>query len=123
MLLLIILFPLVGAIFNGLVGRYLPKGLVTLVAVGSVAVSFVLAVLSFIELYGISHDAEHAALVYHFYEWFSIKIPGGTVVPINVQFTMDSLSGVMTLVVTGVGGLIHMYSVGYMARTRATRGS
>jgi NADH-quinone oxidoreductase subunit L len=114
MLLLIILFPLVGAIFNGLVGRYLPKGLVTLVAVGSVAVSFVLAVLSFIELYGISHDAEHAALVYHFYEWFSIKIPGGTVVPINVQFTMDSLSGVMTLVVTGVGGLIHMYSVGYM---------
>ena len=38
----------------------------------------------------------------------------GTVVPINVRFLMDSLSGVMTLVVTGVGGLIHMYSVGYM---------
>jgi len=116
MLLLIILFPLGGAIFNGLAGRYLPKGLVTLVAVGSVAVSFVFAVLSFIELYGLSHDhaADHAALVYHFYEWFSVKIPGGTVVPIDVRFTMDSLSGVMTLVVTGVGGLIHMYSVGYM---------
>ncbi|UCH28863.1 MAG: NADH-quinone oxidoreductase subunit L [Myxococcales bacterium] len=114
LLLLIILFPLGGAIVNGLLGRYLPKGLVTLVAVGSVAVSFSLAVLSFVELYGLSHDAQHAALAYHFYEWFSVKIPNGTVVPINVRFMMDSLSGVMTLVVTGVGGLIHLYSVGYM---------
>ena len=61
-----------------------------------------------------SHDAEHAALAYHFYEWFSLTLPGGTVVPINVRFLMDSLSGVMTLVVTGVGGLIHLYSIGYM---------
>jgi NADH-quinone oxidoreductase subunit L len=114
MLLLIILFPLGGAVFNGLLGRYLPKGLITLVAVGSATVSFVLAVLSFIELYGASHEAEHVALVYHFYEWFSVKIPGGTVVPINVRFMMDSLSGTMTLIVTGVGGLIHLYSVGYM---------
>ena len=113
-LLLIILFPLGGAIINGLLGRTFPKALVTLVAVGSVAASFVFAVLSFVELYGMSHDAEHAALVYHFYEWFSIKTSNGTVVPINVRFVMDSLSGVMTLVVTGVGGLIHMYSVGYM---------
>jgi NADH-quinone oxidoreductase subunit L len=116
MLLLIILFPLGGAIINGLAGRRLPHGVVTLVAVGSVAVSFVLAVLSFVELYGLSHADEgaHVALVYHFYEWFSVKISDGTVVPINVRFAMDSLSGVMTLVVTGVGGLIHMYSVGYM---------
>ena len=116
MLLLIILFPLGGAIINGLAGRYFPKALVTVVGVGSVAVSFVLAVLSFVQLYGLSHEHEgaHVALVYHFYEWFSVKISSGTVVPINVRFTMDSLSGVMTLVVTGVGGLIHMYSVGYM---------
>ncbi|MBW2375361.1 MAG: NADH-quinone oxidoreductase subunit L [Deltaproteobacteria bacterium] len=114
LLLLIILFPLGGAIINGLLGRYMAKGLVTLVGVGSVAVSFALAVVSFVELYGLSQDAEHAALVYHFYEWFSLKLPGGTVVPINVRFMMDSLSGVMTLVVTGVGGLIHLYSIGYM---------
>jgi NADH-quinone oxidoreductase subunit L len=43
-----------------------------------------------------------------------VKISNGSVVPINVRFAMDSLSGVMTLVVTGVGGLIHLYSVGYM---------
>jgi NADH-quinone oxidoreductase subunit L len=114
MLLLIIVLPLGGAIFNGLMGRAVPKGVVTFVALGSVAVSFALSVLSFIELYSASHGSEHAALVYHFYEWFSVKTSDGTVVPINVRFMMDSLSGIMTLVVTGIGGLIHLYSVGYM---------
>ncbi len=114
LLLLIILFPLGGAIINGLLGRYMPKGLVTLVGVGSVAVSFALAVTAFIELYGLSDRTEHAALTYQFYEWFSLKLPGRSVVPVDVRFLMDSLSGVMTLVVTGVGGLIHLYSIGYM---------
>ena len=115
LLLLIIVFPLGGAIVNGLVGRYMPKALVTLVGVGSVAVSFGLAVTAFIELYGLSgHETEHPALTYQFYEWFSLSLPRGNVVAINVRFLMDSLSGVMTLVVTGVGGLIHLYSIGYM---------
>ncbi|MGD8606112.1 MAG: NADH-quinone oxidoreductase subunit L [Myxococcales bacterium] len=114
MLLLIVLFPLGGAIINGLAGRYMTKGLVTLVGIGSVAVSFGLAVASFVELFGLAHDAEHASLVYQFYEWFSLSLPEGRVAPVNIGFAMDSLSGVMTLVVTGVGGLIHLYSVGYM---------
>ncbi|NIP90614.1 MAG: hypothetical protein GWO21_17375, partial [Gammaproteobacteria bacterium] len=62
LLLLIILFPLGGAIINGLIGRYMPKGLVTVVGVGTVAVSFALAVASFIELYGLRHEAEQATL-------------------------------------------------------------
>ena len=114
MLLLIILLPLAGAIVNGLVGRSLPKSAVTFVGVGSVAVSFVLAVASFVQLYGLSHDSDHAALGYHFYEWFSLSLPGGKIAPINVRFMMDSLSGIMTLIVTGIGGLIHLYSIGYM---------
>jgi len=114
LLLLIILFPLGGTIINGLLGRYMSKWLVTFVALGSVAVSFALALGSFIELYGLRHEAEHAALTYQFYEWFSLKLPGAEIVPINVRFMMDSLSGVMTLVVTVVGGIIHVYSVGYM---------
>ncbi len=114
MLLLIILLPLAGAIINGLLGRSLPKSLVTLVGVGSVAVSFVLAVVCFVQLYGLSHDSEHALLGYHFYEWFSLSLPGDRVASINVRFMMDSLSGIMTLIVTGIGGLIHLYSIGYM---------
>jgi len=115
-LLLIILFPLAGAVVNGLFGRKFPKGVVTAVGVGSVAVSFGLSVVAFLDLFGLRHEGAHeAALVYQFYEWFSITLPSGAEVPINVRFLMDSLSGVMTLVVTGVGGLIHLYSVGYMS--------
>ena len=115
LLLLIILFPLGGAIVNGLVGRYMPKALVTLVGVGSVAVSFALAVTRSSSCTAISGpDDDQPALTYQFYEWFSLRLPRGKVVPINVRFVMDSLSGVMTLVVTGVGGLIHLYSIGYM---------
>jgi NADH-quinone oxidoreductase subunit L len=114
LLLLIILFPLGGAIINGLLGSYMPKALVTVVGVGSVAVSFALAIVSFIQLYGLQHEPEAGTLAYHAYEWFSLKLPEGRVVPVNVRFLMDSLSGVMTLVVTGVGGLIHLYSIGYM---------
>ncbi|MEM8607715.1 MAG: NADH-quinone oxidoreductase subunit L [Myxococcota bacterium] len=115
-LLLIILFPLAGAAINGLFGRRMPKGLVSFLGVGAVAVSFVLAILSFISLFGMRSDGVHeAALTYQFYEWFSLKLPSGAEVPINVRFLMDSLSGVMTLVVTGIGGLIHLYSVGYMS--------
>ncbi len=115
-LLLIILFPLAGAVVNGLFGRRLPKSLVGFVGVGSVTVSFILAVTAFAELFALRGEGVHkAALTYHFYEWFSLTLPTGAEVPINVRFLMDSLSGVMTLIVTGVGGLIHLYSVGYMS--------
>jgi NADH-quinone oxidoreductase subunit L len=114
LLLLIVLFPLGGAIINGLFGRYVPKGLVTSVGVGSVTVSFALAIACFVELYGLWHEVERPALAYHWYEWFSLTLPSGELVPVNVGFVMDSLSGIMTLIVTGVGGLIHVYSIGYM---------
>ena len=115
-LLLIILFPLAGAVVNGLFGRRLPRSLVTFIGVGSVTVSFVLAVAAFAELLALRGEGVHeAALTYQFYEWFSFKLPSGIEVPVNVRFAMDSLSGVMTLIVTGVGGLIHLYSVGYMS--------
>jgi NADH-quinone oxidoreductase subunit L len=115
-LLFIILAPLLGAIINGLFGKRLRRPGVTAVGVGSVLVSFVFAVLAFTKLYGLHHhDPETAALIYRFYEWFSLSLPGGREVPIEVGFYMDQLSGIMTLVVTGIGGLIHLYSVGYMS--------
>jgi NADH:ubiquinone oxidoreductase subunit 5 (subunit L)/multisubunit Na+/H+ antiporter MnhA subunit len=40
---------------------------------------------------------------------------------IDIAFRLDHLSSLMTLVVTGVGGLIHLFSIGYMRRTTATR--
>ncbi len=116
MLLLIILFPLAGAVINGLFGRRLPKSIVSLVGVGSVTLSFILAAITFMQLFALRSDGSHeAAIAFNFYEWFSITLPSGREVPIDVRFVMDSLSGIMTLVVTGVGGVIHLYSVGYMS--------
>ncbi len=118
LLLWIILLPLVGAVVNGLFGRRLSKRVVGAIGVGTVAVSFALALLCFIKLFGLRGDHENPMLVFHFYEWFSLTLPGGHDVPVNVRFMMDSLSSVMTLVVTGVGGLIHLYSVGYMGEDK-----
>ena len=85
MLLLIILFPLAGAVINGLLGRRLPRSLVTFIGVGSVTVSFVLAVTAFAELFVLRGEGVHeASLAYQFYEWFSLKLPSGAEVPINV---------------------------------------
>jgi NADH-quinone oxidoreductase subunit L len=120
-LLAIVLFPLVGAILNGLLGRAgkewaASRAVVHSVACGSVAASFAFAVWSFTQLIGMHHAAEgqNVSISYTAYEWFSINVAGKNV-PVQVRFVMDTLSGVMTLVVTGIGLLIHIYSTGYMS--------
>ncbi len=121
-LLWIVLFPLAAAVINGIWGRSAEKRTVTALAIGSVAGSFILALLCFYKLHSLRETlGESAALRYHFYDWFSVALPAtgdqGQVwrsVPIEVNFVMDSLSAVMTLLVTGVGLLIHIYSAGYM---------
>ena len=122
----IVLLPLAGAIMNGLAGRFASRRLVAAVAVGSVAGAFALAVSSFIELYRAKHGdtgIEDPALIADVYTWFSIGVPsfdGGFLdLPIQVRFVFDSLSGLMTLVVTGIGTLIHIYSLGYMSEEKS----
>jgi len=44
-----------------------------------------------------------------------VEVYAGRIAPINVRFTMDALSGLMTVMVTGIGLLIHIYSLGYMS--------
>src|SRR4051812_17925541 len=94
----IVLFPLLGAIANGVFGGKAGRSVVHAIAVLSVACSFGLACWSFSHLLQLRMAGhEHAALSYTAYEWFSISLAKRTV-PINVRFVMDSLSGVMTLV-------------------------
>ncbi len=114
-LLWIVLLPLAGAVINGLFGRFASRKLVGSVGVGSVALAFGLAVAAFVQLFMLRHgaDGESAKVVYDFYDWFSVSVNGSDV-PVHVRFVMDALSGVMTLIVTGVGLLIHIYSLGYM---------
>ncbi|MCZ7683756.1 MAG: NADH-quinone oxidoreductase subunit L [Sandaracinaceae bacterium] len=109
-LLWIVLLPLLGALINGIAGRRADKSLVTGVAVGSVFGAFLLALVCFGYLLSTGGDAVVQNTVY---TWFSITVHGAEV-PIHVRFLMDHLSGIMTVMVTGIGALIHVYSVGYM---------
>ncbi|MFQ6132622.1 MAG: NADH-quinone oxidoreductase subunit L [Armatimonadota bacterium] len=109
---LIILFPLLGCLINGLVGRRLPRLLVSLVACGSVAGSFVLSALCFFELAHLEPEMRVAPQIVQatVFSW----IPVGDL-QISFATFADPLAIVMCLVVSGVSFLIHVYSVGYMA--------
>ena len=100
---LIPLFPLLGAAVNGLAGRWLPKALVAGLACLTILLSFLLAVTAFQQVAG------GAALHQTWLEWIQVGR-----VHAELGLTVDRLSAVMLLVVTGVGFLIHLYSVGYM---------
>ncbi len=121
MFLLIPLFPLVGVLVNGLVGiKYFSRRAVHAVAVGSVALSFLAAVASFA---GLLRSAE-PMIVKTIATWVPaslVKLAGGGAAPfaVDLAFRYDSLAAVMTLVVSGVGLLIHIYSVGYMAHDKS----
>src|SRR5579872_49711 len=108
---LITLLPLAGFAVNGLLGRRLPKAAINAVAVGSVLLSFlwVLKTLSALGVFGGGNPLEQA-YVEHYYTW----IQSGTL-NIGVDFAIDRLTAVMLMVVTGVGFLIHVYAIGYMA--------
>jgi NADH-quinone oxidoreductase subunit L len=108
----IILLPLAGAIFNGLVGRRIGRGNVALVAIGVMVGSFLVAAIAF------SWVLRDPTLVLRFRgdPWFRVAGPDGrALVSINWGLLVDRLSGTMIMIVTGVGTLIHIYSVSYMS--------
>src|SRR5579862_5287953 len=104
MLWLIPAFPLAGFLLNGILGRRLPKAAINAIAVGSVALSFAWALKTIL---GADLDSPHPE---HYFTW----IQSGT---FNAGFdlTVDRLTAIMLMVVTGIGSLIHIYSIGYMA--------
>lgn len=111
----VVLLPLFGALINGTLslwsarfGRGPSRGLVSIVAVGAPVAAFVIAVGYFYTL--ASLPGSFAIINEPVYTWASF---GGWVIDINLR--TDQLSMIMTLVVTGVGSLIHLYSVGYMS--------
>ena len=104
---LIPLIPLAGAAINGLVGKRFPKPVISLTACGASGISFILAIISFFELLQYAPDQRHLQRIY--FTW----IASGDFVA-KAEFLLDPLSAVMILVVTGVGFLIHIYSIGYM---------
>jgi len=103
---LIVLLPLLGAATNGLLGLFLPawrgqKALISTVACLAVVVPFLLAGSLFLSFSETS--------IVNLYQW----VASGDLA-IDVAYRIDQLSLLMTLIVTGVGALIHVYSIGYM---------
>ncbi len=103
---LIPLLPFLGFLVNGLLGRRLGDRAVAIIGCASVAGAFAISVASFMQVYDAKPDT---FLQQDFGAW----IQAGDL-SVSFGLIIDSLSGVMCLVVTGVGLLIHVYSTGYM---------
>src|ERR1700720_3910044 len=102
------LLPLLGATVNGLFGRTWPNKMVNSVAIGATGLSF-LATLEAVREF--THLApENIPWVQQYFTWIEA---GNFRAGFDLQ--IDHLTVVMLLVVTGVGWLIHIYSMGYMA--------
>ena len=108
---LIIALPLLGAAVNGLVGRKLGKPNVALVAVGVMVIAFAVSLVAFASVL-----APGVVLHSQGGTWFRIPGPDGrALLDVSWGLLFDRLSGTLSLVVTGVGSLIHIYSVSYMS--------
>ncbi|MFA4904133.1 MAG: NADH-quinone oxidoreductase subunit L [Desulfobaccales bacterium] len=105
---LIPLFPLIGFLINGLVGKSLPKGVVGAIGSAAVGLSFLVTVAIFLEFLKLPADARSVEKVV--YTWIS-----SGPFKVSVAYLIDPLSLIMLLVVSGVSTLIHIYSIGYMA--------
>jgi NADH-quinone oxidoreductase subunit L len=107
---LIIALPLAGFLINGLIGLFAEnyrnkKQLIGLIANIAVFIPFAIAVYFFLNI-----NADSEAVVYKLFTWMEVGS-----FSVDAAYRLDQLSIMMTLVVTGVGFLIHLYSMGYMA--------
>ena len=105
LLTLIVVLPLVGFFVNGIAGNRLGKGFVSAVGCGLPLIAFLVTIKCVLDL----RAGGFAPLAETAYTWATI---GGR--EFGISFYFDRLSAVMTLIVTGVGSLIHIYSIGYM---------
>lgn len=103
-LVLIPLLPLIGFLINGIFGKNLPKSVVGIIATTTVAISFILSGMAFFEV-----RESGNAITQTVYTWLQVGS-----LKFNIGFLADQLSTQMMLIITGIGSLIHLYSIGYM---------
>jgi NADH-quinone oxidoreductase subunit L len=101
---LIPILPLAGFIINGLGRNSLSKNVIGFIGSLLVLVSFGLSLAVFFQIKSSGHPINVT-----YFDWISV----GTL-KIPFAFLVDQLSAIMLLIITGVGFLIHLYSIGYM---------
>ncbi|MGZ3753840.1 MAG: NADH-quinone oxidoreductase subunit L [Mucilaginibacter sp.] len=100
---LIPLLPLAGFIINGLGRNTLSKGVIGFVGSALIFASFALSIGTFLQV------KASGPINVTLFDWFSVDY-----LKVSFSFLVDQLSIMMLLIITGVGFLIHLYSVGYM---------
>ena len=104
----IILLPVLGFLINGLFGKSLPKIVVGTLATAMVFIPFCIAINLFMNF-----NSESQPVIVKAFEWF--RVNG---VQVNFSFQIDQLSIMMIMIITGIGSLIHLYSIGYMSHDK-----
>ena len=105
---LVTLLPLLGFIINGLFGKKLKnEKLIGAISTLAVFIPFLLGVFTLLELSSLEPESRKILITY--YNWIS----AGSF-SVNYSYLIDPLSISLVLVVTGIGSLIHLYSIGYM---------
>ncbi|MDZ4744580.1 MAG: NADH-quinone oxidoreductase subunit L [bacterium] len=105
---LILLFPLIGFLIIGLFGKRIAnEKLIGIIGSGAILASFCVAITVFMQL--VHNDPEHRTFIVTLYSW----IATGSF-SVDIAYQIDQLSILFTLIITGVGFLIHVYSIGYM---------
>ncbi|MFB3099446.1 MAG: NADH-quinone oxidoreductase subunit L, partial [Acidimicrobiia bacterium] len=110
---LAVLLPLLGFLANGWLSFFRPdaKRAVSVIGVGVLVASFIFSLAGVVGLAGAVQDAPY---IVHLWSW----MPVGEL-QVDLAFQVDELSAVMLMVVTGIGALIHVFSVGYMREDRS----
>jgi NADH-quinone oxidoreductase subunit L len=105
---LTVALPVAGFLANGALAIWRPqsKGLVSVLGPGTLLGAFAVSVGIFLELW---REPPHAPVIVTLWPWLPVDR-----LQVDLAFQVDQLSVVMLLIVTGVGSLIHLFSVGYM---------
>lgn len=105
---LTVLFPLIGFLVNGLFGSKIKnEKIIGIIGSSTVGLSFIVSLLALIETIGL--PVENRSSTVELFSW--LNVAG---LEIKFAYLVDQLSLTMSLIVTGVGFLIHIYSIGYM---------
>jgi len=102
--LVLLLTPLLGFLLNVFFGQRLGKSLSGIIGTLTVVVSFVVSIYFFLQI-----NESKQAITINLFDWITIN-------NFNVSFglLLDQLSLLWLLFVTGIGSLIHLYSISYM---------
>jgi len=112
---LIPLFPLIGFLINGFFGSKLEKKVSGTIGTVAVFAAFAWAIGVFFEVQA-DPTIHHTVLIA---PWFTVPAAfGAPPLTINWELLIDPLSALMLLIITGIGGLIHLYSTSYMAEDK-----